>query len=130
MVSGIRNIHPEIKPYVQEYRNVYADVCKEDLIMPDAYNFNITDYASGDYVGVCVFMGGVRNIEFRSDVWEYYDGHNRKMLVFHELSHCLLNKKHVDNTTNYMYPYLTDISDDVLYEQVRKDMYGHCNKGI
>lgn len=50
------------------------------------------------HAGVCtVYSNGYKEITINKDLWDNYSQEQKEQLVYHELGHCVLNKKH-DNT--------------------------------
>lgn len=50
-----------------------------------------------NYAGVCIkYSTGYKEIQINSIHWENYSLEQKEQLVYHELGHCVLNRKHND----------------------------------
>lgn len=85
----------ELKPYIQEFGEIYhIDMTTISATLVSGRIKNQDDQV----VGLCE-MGQGRTY-FRREYWEILNGIEKKMLVFHELGHCAMNRDH----RNDMYP--------------------------
>lgn len=79
---------PEFVPYIALFTEYYGVEVKIPLY------FNKLE---GVYVGVCrKWSDGYREIEIDPDAWDRFSENKRINLIFHELGHCVLNRKHVN----------------------------------
>ena len=81
-----------VAPYIKEFEETYhvdasfitARLADGDLIKNQA-----------DVVGLCEM--NKRRITFRKDMWDAFGYQEKKILVFHELGHCVFDRDHRDD---------------------------------
>jgi hypothetical protein len=86
-----------------------------------------------DYVGMCtIYKSGRRVVEIDESFWNESDYNEREELIFHELGHCVLNRRHSETMAthpeyNYkfpnsiMYPYV--FGHRSFYERFKEHYY-------
>lgn len=129
-------IDKEAFPYYSEYVSLIPEYCQQrqmpsKLRIAFMSNKDLVDYIRvPDAIGVCVEAPiGTHTIFLNKDWWDKADGHGREQLVMHELSHCILDKDHVDDYKNYMYPsYNAEITHEQLVKQVQSDIEETCSE--
>src|SRR5690606_5868720 len=95
----------EVQPYLDEYLHHKGS----PLNYPIAIQI-VDKVPNATWAAVCTKWGEYRQIEIRRDIWDSSTYIMKLALVFHELGHCDLNRKHDDTTldtegpTSYMYP--------------------------
>jgi len=128
-------ISNETKDHYLLYKSIYEFNCNKKLeTNTDRFIVTIVPTLkplindNRHIVGLC-FQNrlGHKYVLFERDYWDKASTLKRNILVFHELSHCLLDKKHVHDANSYMYPTLPDISMIQLYDQFTKDVKLYCN---
>ena len=107
-VHDLRTVHGismEVQPYLDEYLQHKGSPLNYPLAI------QIVDkLPNSTWAAVCTKWGEYRQIEIRRDIWDSSTYIMKLSLVFHELGHCDLNRKHDDTTlaneepSSYMYP--------------------------
>lgn len=122
-----RNYHPELNPYIDQYMEILQEPC-----MPDQLNYPGNTYAgfvSGFInpvtAGTCTRTKAFWQINISRPVWDKLRESEKRELMFHELSHCILWKNHVENPRHYMYNTMTSYLIDVD-QQVLEDAWERC----
>lgn len=82
---------------------------------------------SDSEIGVCKVFLFRKEITIDKEYWDKASQGIKKQLVYHELTHCILNIHHVDDFFNYMNPYLNEIPETELLLQVEKNAQDYCN---
>jgi len=93
-IKPYRSVDPELMPYVKDFERDYnlslekvtARFYNLDLIMDDRNVVGICEYNYHDNTKNKVFID--------TKYWTFASGIHRKMLVYHELGHCVLHRKH------------------------------------
>lgn len=121
-----RNIDPELDPYVKSYISLIESQCPGKF----KYNhqFNVT-FGKLTYptIGLCFSPFDTRSITIDPDNWQNESDSGKLALMYHELSHCILNKKHVDLSTNYMYHTTVDLTSMEVVNQTVGDIKDWCS---
>lgn len=115
---------PELKPFYTEYTAIIKEECPE-IKLPKKISMGFGTL-SMDEIGVCTIFFDKRQIVIDKTYWEMAVESERKQLIFHELTHCILNFAHIEDPNNYMNPYLMPISNDTLIQQVRESARVFC----
>jgi hypothetical protein len=114
-----RSTDKDFIPYVERF------VVATGIIPDISISFN----ALSGYVGVCkIYNNGQRRIEIDREYWDNSGDLVKEELLFHELGHCILNRKHDETMTTHsdyrhrfpnsiMYPYI--IGYTPFYEQFK-----------
>lgn len=116
----IKIIHKDYYNYYQEYQNLLKNYCP-------SHNFYVNqviiqpgnlDPVHTSIIGTC-FNGKILSsiIIIDKSFWEIASNDQKYQLIMHEMSHCFINKRHIDNPFNYMYPY----NDETLTKEVTKN---------
>lgn len=116
-----------LKPYVVRYETRYLAKC--NLKRLESIRKKIIVFLplpSSRIVGLCFNLGSNKIILVDTDYFKDLDEESRTELVWHELSHCLLNKGHTSEWRNYMYPNLQDLTMSELKAQVDEDLDFFC----
>lgn len=79
-------------------------------------------------IGVCYYYKFKRSIVVDKFYWLMATEHQRKQLMYHELTHCILNKDHIESEADYMNPYATEVSNEELIRQVKENAISFCNE--
>lgn len=117
----------ELNPYVYEYKQLYRHGCGKELEEPYKYMVKFANLPS-PIVGLCQNLNVSMVILIDPDYFKKYTEVDRKSLMFHELSHCHLDKRHVDNSKNYMYDEMISIDEDELNRQTLEDIKNFCKE--
>jgi len=59
-------------------------------------------------------------IHISGDYWIRLNDHERRVVLFHELTHCTMNEEHSDDPTSYMYFAMKPISEEALRTQLKE----------
>jgi hypothetical protein len=135
------DVDPNLVKYVNEYEDIVKPHCerssaykrnKNQLVRTyisdhfDDYGVNVPERA----VGVCVKdeRMGVRLLLVRASYWNKITEVEKRALLYHELSHCTLDKRHIDDPANYMYPVTREVDIVQLIIQVSNDAKEFCSK--
>lgn len=115
--TPVVNIHPEFKDYVTEFLEEGAargrPIEITDLIVEFSYGLN------DQVLGECFTFGGYKSntILINSNRWLYKPDEYRRVIMFHELGHCVLDREHeltgrvrggYCTPTSIMWPYVVD----------------------
>lgn len=122
----IKQVHPELIEYYKNFMDVVKTECPK--IEPPRQLILEVGVLGDENIGVCYYYTVKRNIVVDKFYWETATEQQRKQLMYHELSHCVLNKDHVQSEADYMNPYATDISDEELIRQVKENAVSFCNE--
>lgn len=123
--TPINKIDPKTKQFYQEYINYIPNDCKEHILRHNKIIIRFEALGS-NFIGFCNKVFRERIILLDSDFWKWVREADQKQLLFHELSHCLINKNHVDDVTNYMYPTQLAVPEPMYIEQVKQDIETYC----
>lgn len=121
------NIDPQTKKFYKEYISYIPETCKPDILRQNKIIIRFEKLES-NFIGFCNRMFKQRVILLDVGFWSWTRETDKKQLLFHELSHCLLNKEHVDNAAHYMYPSQLALSESFFVEQVKEDIKEYCSR--
>ena len=121
----MNNIDKDLNLYYKEFMDLGKKECKK-IQKPNQFSIKFSKLTD-DNIGLCTVYVHRKEILIDENYWAISNLETRKQLVFHELTHCILNKDHVNSEDNYMNPYLIELPKDVLYEQVKDNMVKFCN---
>lgn len=124
----IHNNHPDFQPFVDEYLTIINKECLEDQINYPKKTaiFYTNSFPDNQIAGECERWDGGWDIIILRSEWDKITPDDKRVLIFHELSHCMLLKEHVESPDNYMYSSIVDLNKDVVYDQVLEDAWTHC----
>lgn len=93
--------HGVFEPFFQEFETASLehgrDTTGDDALVIEFGN-------SADEAGTCYSGFDGRHIEINEQIWNDYDDTYRKLLIYHELGHCLLNRVHDQKLRENRYP--------------------------
>lgn len=80
---------PKFSPYIQEFEEHYDIDISNVPIFFDSFEFNLV-------VGVCIIWedNDDREIRINEYWWELLTDKQKEQLIFHELGHCVFDRKH------------------------------------
>lgn len=124
----VHNVHPDFQYLVDEYTAIVNKECLPDqLFYPSKTSILfVKSFPEKDTAAQCTRFEDAWEIEVLQSEWDKITLDNRRTLIFHELSHCMLLQEHVENPMNYMYPSIVDIEFNVINDQVLEDAWNHC----
>ena len=95
-----------------------------------AYWTKINPMDSGPVTaGVCFVYNPKKPILINKKLWKNYDLTQKKVLIFHELTHCLLRYRHSENPKSIMNPGLKG-SYDLTWEDLKKLLKKEIDSGL
>lgn len=103
LVRKHNNTSPSLQPYVKEFSELTNREVKIHL------NFENLDQSTA---GICYYRLVGNEISINAERWAKYTEEQKRFLVFHELSHCVCNTGHTEDSTeqlcsdHYMNPFL------------------------
>lgn len=121
----VLEVPPQAKNYYNEYISYIPKYCKNKVFRFNKLRISFSPLGE-DYIGFCNKTFNERQIILDTSFWKWMSIDDKKQLLFHELSHCLINKDHVTDPTNYMYPTEYTIPEKVVIEQVKEDIKYYC----
>jgi len=125
MVVPFKSIPNEITPYYNEFIEIVQKECpKAKPPMQFGIYFK---KLKNEEVGLCTLYTFKSKIEIDEFFWATSDNRTRRQLVFHELTHCILETHHVEDIQNYMYPYMVYVPEEQLTDQVKQVAKDYCN---
>lgn len=124
-LSGIKPSAPELKDYYKDYIKILDNNCP-NFDKPKKLSLSFKDLKFGE-LGLCNYYIFKREIFISKTYWENASLNERRQLVFHELTHCVLNIHHVNDPNHYMNPYLNLIPEKDLMDQLKIDIEVACN---
>jgi hypothetical protein len=120
----IVNVDERIVPYYNEFISLVKNECPK-IETPNQFKIKF-DELKNEEVGVCYFFMFRREIKIDQSFWDVTPEYGRRQLIFHELTHCILDTHHVEDENNYMNAYLNYVPTDVLIEQVKQVAKNYC----
>lgn len=124
--TPINKIDPKTKQFYKEYINYIPKSCKRHVLRQNKIVIKF-ETLNTNFIGFCNRVFRERTILLDADFWRWMQPLDQKQLLFHELSHCLLNKNHVKDISNYMYPTQYGIPEEVFIGQVKQDIETYCS---
>lgn len=127
-----KHVDKELEPYVDEYLSLVETICPGGKIkLPTSHVIHKQPRsARGDYVGTCMRIPPfLMEVTVFDHYWKHMDPIERKSTMFHELSHCLLDRDHSLDFGHYMYYSQNVVSEMNLYQQVEEDIKWTCESG-
>ncbi len=121
----INNIDKELNSYYKEFMDLGKESCNK-VQKPNQFTIKFGKLTD-DNIGLCTVYIHRKEVLIDENYWAISNLETRKQLVFHELTHCVLDMHHIDLENNYMNSYLIELPKDVLYEQVKDNMVKFCN---
>lgn len=80
-----------------------------------------------DWIGICEPHLNGFTIEVEPGFWDRADVQDRRQLIYHELSHCVIYRDHVGDVNNYMYPVIMRINPEIMINQLKNNIADFCN---
>lgn len=119
-------IDPDLLPYVDQYKQLLTDHCPSRSFKKH-HDIILVDRKPADtWIGICRYFVTWTEIHIDRVFWYGADEEEREQLIFHEMSHCFLNKEHVSDHTNYMYDTLVPLKRNQYTPQVIRDIKEYC----
>lgn len=128
-ITPIHVLDPALEPYVQDYLNIVHTYCEdEQLYLPLKTSVKFVEKLDGEAVARCGRGLVFWDIQVLRSDWTSSSERERREIMYHELTHCILEKDHVDNPRNYMYYYISSATSEETVEQIKEDAWTRCVK--
>ena len=104
-----KELNEEFKPYYFKFTAIILDV-ELTINKPIKWNkyigeIKMVDKMSDKIIGLCkIFNETTWEIDISNNFWVSCDTEDKKILMYHELSHCILGLNHSKDSNTYMYP--------------------------
>lgn len=125
-ILPINNVDKDLNVYYKEFMDLSKKQCNK-IQKPNQFSIRFSKLPD-DNIGLCTIYIHRKEVLIDENYWSISNLETRKQLVFHELTHCILDKHHIDSEDNYMNPYLIELPQDVLYNQVKDNMRLFCEQ--
>ena len=125
LVVPFYSVPKEVDSYYKEFMGIVKKECPK-IETPRQFGIYFRRLKNEE-VGLCTLYPFKRIIEIDTFFWVNANNNIRRQLVFHELTHCILETHHTDDIQNYMNPYLISLPNEVLIEQVKTNANAFCN---
>lgn len=126
MFVPIHTVNPDLKPYVDEVVTITRMACKDNQYNHPQHSFVLFKKQRGQVIGICKSTPLNFTVEIDPKYWNRSSGDDKWQLMYHELAHCLLEKEHVNDQHNYMYPSVVKLTKDEVVHQYIQDLKEHC----
>lgn len=123
-------VDEELKPYTNAYFDLLKKECpsfdrKQDwLYVIELVNEEKMD--EEDWIGVCIRQVYGYHIQVKKEWWYLANDNAKKQLIFHEMSHCIIDRLHDPSSNHYMYAYFRELPHDKYYKQATTDIRDFC----
>jgi Zn-dependent peptidase ImmA (M78 family) len=124
-IVPIHYVDKGLESYVSDFEQLDKIYCPGGEL-PNQLVIKFGDLSKENWLGVCKISPVRSEVIFDKDYWTNADEDDKISLVFHELSHCILDLDHVDDPNNYMYPSYTRMNRDVVIAQTIKNIKETC----
>lgn len=126
-----KSVDKELIPYVLEYKALLKEYCPNDAYNTTTmYKIELSPRLENDsWLGVCNYKINGFHIQILKSFWDRAEPEERRQLMYHELTHCLLDKDHNDDQTHYMYKYFNYVDPAMVKKQLILDIIITCNNG-
>lgn len=115
-------VDPEFQPYVDEFIED-AEYYNSNIEMLPHISISFVDEFENPFVlAQCNYTIYESNVQVKRQSWDSANEFQRKLLVYHELGHCVLGKKHLSDDD------IGIMSEDVTFYQNR--FTGHQEEWI
>lgn len=119
-------IDEEVKPYYNEFISIVKNECP-NLKTPKQLIVSFKTLKNEE-IGLCTIYAFRREINFDPLSWGLSTNILRRQLVFHELTHCVLNVHHVKDSKHYMNAYIVYVPEEELILQLKNNIKEACNE--
>lgn len=84
-------IDSDLQPFVNEYKALAE---QHNIKFTNSITAGFTTLNYGRAVGLCTYQKTFREIDIDESYWMKIGSEQKKMLIFHELTHCLCTRSH------------------------------------
>lgn len=117
----------ELYPYYMDFMSFSKKRC-DKIETPNQFLLTFKQLKN-DEIGLCyTYPYNKREIFIDEFYWDNASETERRQLVYHELTHCILNKDHVKSENNYMNAYLFPLEEEELYKQLSNNIDDFCKE--
>lgn len=121
----VKSVDPELQMYVSEYYDMVKTRCPEKSL-DRSYKIEFAP-DTDEWIGLCTFKLNGYHIQINERWWNKTAlMRQKRLLMYHELSHCILEKEHIEDPLHYMYPFITFMYYEQYVDQVRSDIDEFC----
>lgn len=122
-----KKVDDQLKPYVDDYNVLLKYHCPK-LVPTNNYSITIVNrFDKPDWIGLCTNKMNGYSIEILKSFWDDSNPVERRQLIYHELSHCILGLGHRDNDpSHYMYPQILYVPYETYLKQTMDDIEAYC----
>jgi hypothetical protein len=121
-------VDEELKPYVTEYMGLLNKYCKSgNYNKSDRYVIFLQNFNDGRTMGLCERKWNGYSVQIDNTIFNNSAEKYRKQLLFHELSHCLINQEHSPDPNNYMNAVFPYLDANLVMKQTIDNIKNHCN---
>lgn len=125
MSAPFTRIDNKVKPYYDEFMSIVKTECP-NLETPKQLTITFKTLKNEE-IGLCTFYAFRRDVNFDPLYWATSTNAIQRQLVFHELTHCILNVHHIEDSNNYMNSYIVYVPENVLLQQLKDNIKTVCN---
>lgn len=120
------NINPELQSYYEDYMGIVNQYCTKDQYnQPVRLDIDFENLPDPE-IGHCEIRINSYYIKLDRSYWLESNEDARRQLMFHELSHCIIDKDHVNDVSNYMFFMTQPLEPTTVRRQVTDDIKDHC----
>lgn len=117
----------DLYPYYKDFMTFSKKKCNK-IETPNQFLLTFGTLKN-DQIGLCYsYAFNKREIFIDEAYWNNATEVEKRQLVYHELTHCILNKDHVNDEKNYMNPYLFPLEEEELYKQLTVNIDEFCKE--
>jgi Zn-dependent peptidase ImmA (M78 family) len=121
------DFEPYVQAFKQDAKKFNLDISIVDLLIIFG-NLNEDDDNEYFYLGICyTYTDKTPLIRIDEAIWKTLDEVERKLLIYHELGHCILNKDHDDDSNNIMNT--LDVDSQYFIEN-EQEVLAHLFSGV
>jgi hypothetical protein len=122
----IKSIDRDFNEHYKSFMGLYNQHCPERKI-PLQFKLHYRRL-NGSMIGLCTRRPGSAVVAIDPIYWMISNDLVQKQLMYHELTHCLLDVAHIidPRRSHYMGPYMEDLTEEELLEQTVEIMKEVC----
>jgi len=124
----VRSIDSDFNEHYKSFMALYDQHCPERSL---PLQFKVYyRRLGGSMIGLCTRRPGSSVVAIDPVYWFISSDLNQKQLMYHELTHCLLDVAHIIDPrgSHYMAPYMEDLTEEQLLSQTVEIMQEVCKK--
>lgn len=123
----VKTIDPDFNDHYSSFMALYKQHCPEKTL-PNQFKLYYRRLG-GSMIGLCTRRPGSAVVAIDPIYWLISNDLTQKQLMYHELTHCLLDVGHITDPrkAHYMAPYMEDLSEEELLSQTVEIMKEVCD---